>query len=194
MTGTVVVLAFLISLVAVKAGAVLAKLERWMTIGATGVILFIMAFVCIEVTARYVFNSPIPGHLEGTQLLVTIFVFAGISYAQSQNAHVGMTLITDSLPPNLRDKIEIVTLILSVLTCSLLSYFSYKLAYSHYIYENVTETPPYFLTWPSSGAVTVGYFFISIRLWLQTLHLIMPNYYPQDDIVLDAELLAEQDR
>lgn len=193
-TGTVVVAAGLLTLVAIKAGAVLAKLERWFTMGSTGIILFIMAFVCVEVTARYLFNSPIPGHLEGTQLLVTFFVFGAISYAQQQNAHVGMTLITDMLPENVRRYTEIVTLILSVLTCSVLAYFAYKLSLDHYQLDNVTETPPYWHTWESSGMVAVGYFMISIRMWLQALHLIAPNYYPQDDIVLDEELLAEQDR
>ena len=193
-TGTVVILAGLLSIVAVKAGAVMAKIERWFTMGSTGVILFIMAFVCAEVMMRYVFNSPIPGHLEGSQLLVTFFVFGAISYAQQQNAHVGMTLVTDMLPPNIRRYTEIVTLTLSALTTSVLAFFAYKLSLDHYQIDNVTETPPYWHTWESSGAVAVGYFMISIRMWLQALHLIAPNYYPQDDIVLDEELLAEQDR
>ncbi len=139
---------------------------------------------------RYAFNSPIPGHLEGSELLVPIIVFFAISYTQSQNGHVGMSLFVDSLSPGVRRYVEITTLLLSALTCAILSYFSYKYAYNEWLIDDVTMTPPYWRVWPSAAAIPIGYMLISLRLYLQALHLIAPEFYPQADFVDDTDLMS----
>jgi TRAP-type C4-dicarboxylate transport system permease small subunit len=186
----VVVGGIVLTVLATKAGFLLAKIEHYLTYAATALIIFVMLFVCAEVVMRYAFNSPIPGHLEGSELFVPIIVFFAISYTQSQKGHVGMTLVVDALPPGVRRYVEIVTLLLSVLTCAVLSYFSFKYAYNEWLIEDVTMTPPYWKLWPSAAAIPLGYMMIAIRLYLQALHLIAPNYYPQDDVVDDSKLVS----
>ena len=189
----VVVAGIALTVLATKAGFLLAKIEHYLTYTATAVIIGVMVFICAEVVMRYAFNSPIPGHLEGSELLVPIIVFFAISYTQSQNGHVGMTLVVDSLPPGVRRYVEIATLLLSVLTCAVLSYFSYKYAYNEWVIDDVTMTPPYWRVWPSAAAIPLGYMMISIRLYLQALHLIAPNLYSQDDVVDEPHLVSRAD-
>ncbi len=179
-----------VAILATSAGFVLARIEHYLTYASTALILFIMAFICAEVTMRYVFNSPIQGHLEGAELFVPIIVFFAISYTQSQKGHVGMTLVIDNMPPIVRRYMEIVTLLLSVMTCAVLSYFSYKYAYNEWFYDDVTMTPPYWRIWPSAAAIPLGYMMIAIRMYLQALHLIAPDYYPQDDVVDETDLMS----
>ena len=179
-----------LALLATRAGFLLARLEHYLTYAATALIIFVMLFVCAEVVMRYAFNSPIPGHLEGSELFVPIIVFFAISYTQSQKGHVGMTLVVDALPPGVRRYVEIVTLLLSVLTCAVLSYFSYKYAYNEWLIEDVTMTPPYWKLWPSAAAIPLGYMMIAIRLYLQALHLIAPRLYAEDDVVDDSKLVS----
>ena len=186
----VVVAGIVLALLATRAGFLLAKIEHYLTYAATALIIFVMLFVCAEVVMRYAFNAPIPGHLEGSELFVPIIVFFAISYTQSQKGHVGMTLVVDSLPLGMRRYVEIVTLLLSVMTCAVLSYFSFKYAYNEWLIEDVTMTPPYWKLWPSAAAIPLGYMMIAIRLYLQALHLIAPNYYPQDDVVDDSKLVS----
>ena len=189
--GADLVLGILVTIAATKSGFVLAKIERGLTIGATALILITMAFVSAEVFMRYIMNAPIPGHLELSSLFVPVMVFCAISYAQSQDAHVGMSLIIDNLPPKVKNNVEIVTLLLTVFTCSILSYFSFKFAYGEWQIDNVTETPPYFLTWPSAISIPIGYALVSVRCYLQALHRIAPDFYEANDIVHDVDLLAE---
>lgn len=189
--GVVVVAAIVLTIVAAKAGAILAVIEHWLTYAATAIILIVMVWICAEVVMRYVFNAPLQGHLEGAELLVPIIVFLAISYTQSQKGHVGMTLIIESLPPKVSRILEIITLLLSVCTCAILSYFSYKHAYGAYVIDDVTMTPPYWRIWPSAAAIPVGYMLVSIRMYLQALHLIAPDYYTQDDITDESHLLNE---
>ena len=186
----VVVVGIVLTILATKAGFLLSRIEHYLTYAATALIIGIMLFVCAEVVMRYVFNSPLPGHLEGSELFVPIIVFFAISYTQSQNGHVGMTVVVESLPPAVRRYVEISTLLLSVLTCAVLSYFSYKFAYNEWVIDDVTMTPPYWRIWPSAAAVPLGYMLIAMRLYLQALHLISPNIYPQDDVVDESYLMS----
>ena len=186
----VVVAGIVLAVLATRAGFVLARIEHYLTYASTALIIFIMLFICAEVVMRYAFNAPIQGHLEGAELFVPIIVFLAISYTQSQNSHVGMTLVVDNLPPGVRRYTEIVTLLLSVMTCAVLSYFSYKYAYNEWRIDDVTMTPPYWRIWPSAAAIPLGYMLISIRLYLQALHLIAPEFYPQDDVVDETDLMS----
>ena len=61
-------------------GPLVLGLERVLVVGSILVILFVMVFVGAEVLMRYAFNAPIPGHLEGSELLMPIIVFLAISY------------------------------------------------------------------------------------------------------------------
>lgn len=167
---------------AVTSGTVLFRIERYLTYASTAIIIGVMCFVGAEVFMRYALNAPIPGHLEGSELLVSIIVFLAISYTQALRGHVGMTLIIDSLPSATKNKLEIFTLLLSVGTCAILSYFSFKYAYNCWAIGDVTMTPPYFPVWPSAVAIPIGYMFVSVRMYLQALHLIVPEYYTEADI------------
>ena len=181
-----------VTVLAVKAAALLFLIERYLTYVSAAVIIGVMCFVGTEVFMRYVLNSPIPGHLEGSELLVCIIVFLAVSYTQALRGHVGMTILIDSLPPKAKNALEIITLLLSVGTCAILSYFSFKYAYNCWAIGDVTMTPPYFPTWPSALAIPVGYMFLSMRMYLQALHLLMPNYYPENDVVDESGLFKEE--
>jgi len=186
----IVVAGIVLTVMATRAGFLLDRIEHYLTYASTALIIFIMAFICAEVTMRYVFNSPIQGHLEGAELFVPIIVFLAISYTQSQKGHVGMTLVIDNMPPAVQRYMEITTLLLSVLTCAVLSYFSFKYAYNEWLIEDVTMTPPYWKLWPSAAAIPLGYMLIAMRMYLQALHLIAPDLYPQDDVVDETHLLS----
>jgi TRAP-type C4-dicarboxylate transport system permease small subunit len=190
--GVVLVVGIVITITAVRAGAILAWVEKALTIGSTALILFTMCFVALEIIMRHWFNAPIQGHLELSSLFVPVIVFAAVSYTQSQNAHVGMTLIVDNLPEGVKNKVEIFTLCLTILTCAVLAYFSFKFTYGEWEIDNVTETPPYWLTWKSAVFIPIGYSLIAMRCLLQMVHRIAPDYYPEHDIVLAAELEAPE--
>ena len=107
-----------------------------------------------------------------------MIVFFAISYTQSMNGHVGMNIIVDSMPPRIQVGMKLTTLTLSILTCAVLSYFSFKHAWHTWEIDDVTMTPPYWKIWPSALAIPIGYFAISIRMYLQILQLVRPEYMP----------------
>lgn len=162
-------------------GRVLLRLELALTIGAAAVAVFAMLFVGAEVLMRYAFDAPIPGHLEGAELLMPIIVFLALSYTQAMHGHVGMDLVLDSLAPRLRRYATMGTLLVSIFICAVLAWFSARNTWQLYQYDDVTMSPPYFKTWPSSAAIVLGYLLICLRMYLQFLHLWDPDRFPANE-------------
>lgn len=159
-------------------GPLVRILEKVLLFGSVAVILLVMGFVCAEVAMRYLFNAPIPGHLEGSELLVPVIVFLALSYTQATHGHVGMELLIDNLPPTLQRWLSMVTLVASIFVCAVIAWFSYKHTYQLWEYDDVTMTPPYFKTWPAAATIVLGYGLCAVRLYIQLLHLIAPQTFP----------------
>jgi C4-dicarboxylate transporter, DctQ subunit len=162
-------------------GRALMRLEFAFAIVSAAIALFVMAFVGAEVAMRYLFNAPIPGHLEGSELLMPMIVFLAMSYTQATHGHVGMDLVLDMLSPRAKRWATIGTLLISLFICAVLAYFSGKNALQLWRYDDVTMTPPYFKTWPSAAAITIGYALIALRMWVQVLHLYNPDRFAANE-------------
>ena len=176
----VVVVALMAATTAAAAavGRALHVLVHVLLAGSVVVILFVMGFVGAEVLMRYVFNAPIPGHLEGSELLMPMIVFLALSYTQATHGHVGMDLLLDALPSGARRFARSGTLLVSIFVCAILAYFSFKHTYQLWLYDDVTMTPPYFPTWPPAAAIPLGYGLIAFRMYLQVLSLLDPRRFP----------------
>ena len=157
---------------------ILRQTELLLTYLSAVIILLLMVYVLLEVLMRYAFNSPLPGHLEGAELLLPMIVFFAISYTQARNGHVGMSLVVEALSIRLQRFINIFTLGLSILTCAVLAYFGAKQAYFAYEINDVTMTPPYWPIWPSASIVPLGYGLLALRMSLQILQHIAPKRFP----------------
>jgi TRAP-type C4-dicarboxylate transport system permease small subunit len=159
-------------------GPAVKLLEQVFLAGSVAIILFVMAYVGAEVLMRYAFNAPIQGHLEGSELLVPVIVFLGLSYTQATHGHVGMDLLIDNISPAARRRANILTLLASVFVCAVIAWFSFKHTYQLWEYDDVTMTPPYFKTWPAAAAIPVGYVLCALRMIIQMLNLINPERFP----------------
>jgi len=181
LAAVVVALMAVTTFVAGLVGRALRLVEYALLTGAILVVLFVMFFVGAEVLMRYAFDKPIPGHLEGSELTAPIIVFFALSYTQATHGHVGMDLVLDAVSSAARRYAEMATLLVSIFICSVLAYFSLKNACQLWLYDDVTMSPPYFKTWPSAAAIPLGYVLISLRMYIQVLHLYDPGRFPANE-------------
>jgi TRAP-type C4-dicarboxylate transport system permease small subunit len=137
------------------------------------------------------FNRPIPGHLELSELLMPPTIYLAISYTQATGGHVRMTLLIDLLNPRLRAGVEIVVRVLSIGICAILSYYSGKHALRVWRFGDVTMSPPYFVVWPSAIMAPVGLFLVTLRQYLEVLHLVAPKLLPASEPGLVSTSTAE---
>ena len=157
------------------------------------IILGMMGYVALEVVLRYGFNSPQPGHLELSELLIVAVVFLAVSYTQRTHGHVGMDLILDGLTPTLRRLAVMASLVVSALVCAVIGWFSLKNAYLLWLYDDVTMTEPYFKTWPWAGTIGLGYCMLTLRMTAQFMSLLDPDKYPDDTPLDDSGLHQSSD-
>ena len=61
-------------------------------------IVAMMLLTCADVVLRYLFNAPIEGTLDITQMLMVIVVFFGLAYCGWTGGHVAVDLLRDLLP------------------------------------------------------------------------------------------------
>jgi tripartite ATP-independent transporter DctM subunit len=80
--------------------------SRWTNWISMSIILIMTLLTFVDVIARYVFNSPILGVLEITDVMMICAVSLGIAYTQDQKGHVGIDLISSALKPKARIVLE----------------------------------------------------------------------------------------
>jgi TRAP-type C4-dicarboxylate transport system permease small subunit len=92
-----------------------------------------------------------------------------------------MDLVLDALSPAARRCADMATLLVSIFICAVLALFSFRNAYQLWLYDDVTMSPPYFKTWPAAASIPLGYALISVRMYIQVLHLHDPARFPANE-------------
>lgn len=79
-----------------------------------------MSLTLIDVVGRYVFNSPLVGATELTELLLVGVVFLGLPAVTLDRGHVAVNLLSDRLPARLRPVREFaVSIVVAALLCAI---------------------------------------------------------------------------
>jgi TRAP-type C4-dicarboxylate transport system permease small subunit len=144
----------------------LERLETALTLLSTIILFVLMFYVTAEVLMRYLFNRPLPGHLELTQLLIAPAVFLALSWVQARRGHVGMDLLHEKLSPRGRAAADCLTLALALATFLVITWFSAQSTWTAWEVQDVTPTAN-ITTWWSRSAVAVGSALLCIRLGMQ---------------------------
>jgi TRAP-type C4-dicarboxylate transport system permease small subunit len=147
-------------------GRVLGVVEVVLNLVSSTVLFLLMFYVTAEVAMRYLFNRPLAGHLELTQLLIAPSVFLALSYVQHHRGHVGMDLLVERLSPRARSLVDALTLTVALVAFAIITYFSWIAAWMSWEMGDVTPTA-YLQTWWSKMAVPVGCALLCLRILLQ---------------------------
>jgi TRAP-type C4-dicarboxylate transport system permease small subunit len=187
----VVAIAALVALAARPVNRFAWRVENALSLVSAALILFAMLLVSAEVISRKFFNMPIPGQLELGELLMPPIIFLAIAYTQSTGGHVRMTIVIDHMPPAWRHAAEIIVKILAIAVYAVLCFYSAKFAWRTWQFHDVTMSPPYFLIWPSAIMVPIGMFLVTLRVYLEVLHLLFPKLLPDGEPGLASASTAE---
>jgi TRAP-type C4-dicarboxylate transport system permease small subunit len=69
------------------------RVEALLGVAASTILLAMMALTTVDVVARYVFNRPLRGAFEVTELLLLVLIFAGLPLVSFTNEHAVMDFI-----------------------------------------------------------------------------------------------------
>jgi len=143
--------------------------ERWLNIGATGLIMFLMLSVVADVFYRNLLTRSIPGLYELNELTLVGIVFFAVAYTQSVKGNVRMELVIGQLKGKPRLAAEFLALLLSLAICIVLLSRSVVDARTTIVMGLFTEGTIAWPFWPSRVAVSIGFFFVCVRLAFQCI-------------------------
>ena len=83
------------------------------TVGAA-VLVLMMFLTSADVFMRFLFNRPIKGAFELTELMMVVTVFFAVAYTESKKSHIGVELLVDRLNERAQAGIDALTSLLSL--------------------------------------------------------------------------------
>ena len=90
-----------------------------------------MVVIVVGVFMRYVFNSPIRGERDLTIIGFSIIVFLPMALCAFRKGHVSIDALTNKLSKGARSGLEVVILLITTATMSLLTWQLFVLAYRY---------------------------------------------------------------
>lgn len=140
--------------------------------GIGGFFFLVLMFLgASDVIGRYVFNKPIMGTLEISEVLMAGVILFGWAYVLKMGSHIRIELLVSHYPSRARAIVNFVTLLLSLGLFSLIAWKSVMLALQ-YAQENRVFQTLGFPTAPFYFFVPIGAFFLCLEFIIQMLHLI----------------------
>lgn len=132
--------------------------------------MLIVVIITADIFARWVFNCPIPGSLEVTELVLPLIVFLGIAYAGIEKKHIAIDIFYNKLSTSAQNIIGTFTTLLSCVVMSLMTWrFAQRTLVSVELneYGDIVGIP----YWPSLLMVTIGSGLMLIVLLIELLRL-----------------------
>jgi TRAP-type C4-dicarboxylate transport system permease small subunit len=75
-------------------------------VAASAILMAMMLLTVVDVVARYVFNRPVRGAFEVTELLLVVLIFAGLPLVSYSGEHALMDFIDRGLGPRGQRRLE----------------------------------------------------------------------------------------
>ena len=115
-------------------------------------LLVILALTVADITGRSAFNSPVPGTVEVTSMLLVVVVFFAVAHSEDMGDHITIDLIYERLGDRARFVLDTLADLFGIAVLALMSFQLY-----HFALRNVdsgAETPV--LDWPIWPFVVVA--------------------------------------
>ncbi len=135
------------------------------------VLAVIMIITAMDVALRYLFNQPIPGTIELTEVFMSVIIFFGLAYTAHQNEHIRVEILISHLSKRMQAVIESISNLLSAVMIAFVSWqsvvYALKTMQRHQgtLILSVPLSPFYLV-------VAIGSALLSIILLIQFFHSI----------------------
>lgn len=145
----------------------LAKMEDGLNIFGVFFIMLLMLLTVGDIVGRYVFNSPILGAVEISELMMAPLVMFGLAYTQRFGGHVRMGLFIEKALKGRKYHItESLILLLCLVVFPVIGIFSLKNALFALKIGETTSTVP-LPVWISKMSIPIGAFLFCMRIIIQ---------------------------
>lgn len=145
----------------------LVKMEQGLAHGASAFVLAMMLVTVIEITSRRVLGYSIEGVFEGIELMLVIVVYLGLARVQYIGRNIRVELLLTRVPFKVREVLDAFTMVLALAFFSLAIWMTGKKAWGSWLIKETTFLPAELPIWVVRGIITIGFFFLWLRLLIQ---------------------------
>jgi TRAP-type C4-dicarboxylate transport system permease small subunit len=142
-------------------GEVILTAFSWM------VTIFLTLMIVVDITGRFFFNRPLPATWELGEICMPYIVFFPFAYALTRDNHVRVSLIKNQFSPRMQDRIKILTDLISLVMCALLTYVSWLRFWYSYTIEEEMMAAVKILWWWGRIAMPIGMGMFTVAFFLQ---------------------------
>lgn len=125
----------------------------------------LMIIVCVDLTLRYFFNSPLLWGTEVTEILLLYITFLGMAWVFREDGHVVIDVFTSQITGRKKKILDGISYFLVGIVAAVLVYYGFYTVYDHFrrgvFNPTVIETP----IWLIIVVIPVG----SVPLFLEVL-------------------------
>ena len=140
--------------------ALIQKVTRFLTYVGMFLLIPMMLLTAAEVVGRGVWSRPIPGTLELSSYMLSVFVLLGLAYTHQVKGHVRVTMFTDRLPEKVSMGLDLITTLLSIFIIGILCWQGYVVAMEEVSVSDMLRVPQY----PFRMLVSVAALFLCLEL------------------------------
>jgi TRAP-type transport system small permease protein len=115
------------------------RVEGILGVAASIILLIMMSLTVVDVVARYVFNRPLRGAFEVTELLLLVLIFAGLPLVSFTDEHAVMDFVDRLLGPRGRQALVGAVQALSAAFMFLLAWLTWLKADRIWAYRDATD-------------------------------------------------------
>ena len=148
----------------------LERLTRIVALAGGLLLVGVMGMTVVSVAGRYLFNAPVPGDYEITELAIGIAVFAFFPYCHITNANIVVELFTGRMPPRWQAVLDAVHNITFAIVAGLITWRLFIGAMHKFndaettVFLGIPVHWAYFSALPGAGLLTVVCILLLIRL------------------------------
>ncbi len=148
-------------------------LDRFITLisgGLQGVVICVlMVLILVEVTTRYLMQTPLSIAEEYGGYMLVAITYIGLAYTWKHRTHVRVTFLIDKFPLRMRLGIRVITLSLALIFAGFMSAAAYQLVQESFLFGDRSgswlRTP---LAWPQMVLV-IGSVMLCLQLCLEVV-------------------------
>jgi TRAP-type C4-dicarboxylate transport system permease small subunit len=136
---------------------------------AVGMLLVMMFLGAGDVIGRYVFNNPIKGAMEGSQLLMAGVALLCWGYTQAKRSHISINILVVRYPARVKAIISLAGLLLTIVVFGLIVWQSALIAVEAFKQHRMLENIPLPL-FPFKLMVPLGASLLCLESIIQVIH------------------------
>ena len=101
-----------------------ARIDAVLGVAASAILLVLMLITFVDVVSRYLFNWPLRGAFEITELMLLVLIFAGLPLVSHADEHVTMDFIDHMLP---RPLLRVLERVVHALCAAILFFLAWQI-------------------------------------------------------------------